>query len=409
MAHAVLYDLEIPADAVDWRMDEMLSSAPCDGPCHETVGCVSVPGWSGDDRWRNPEKNFGSVNRSVGEYSGYDYMLMHNLSFIGRKGLFEYAIPEMPASGCEGFWSIDRMIANGPTSGMTYDPTNPCAAADLSRMWCGRRFVRWLDEAYKGNATIWLGRARWECAGSEPCQLVIEDEASGDGGVDLMIGTAGPDALFGSRGDDCIYGMDGDDTLEGGQGFDRIYGGAGNDAMYGESDDWTVADGEDDILFGEEGNDTIEGNPGNDAIFAGPGDDEVDGNSGDDFIEGGDGHDTLWGSPGNDQMDGGPGNDRMDGDDGDDHMVGGPGNDFVRGSAGGDAVISGDGCDVLCGCSGADALWGNWSGCTVCRYGSCSWLGADGDDDVNEMNGCSHDLESYDEGYEGGDACNADL
>jgi hypothetical protein len=395
LARAILYDGAVPGSALSWRLDQILSSAPCNGPCHGTPGCEDVPGWRGDDRWRNPEKMYHGVNRPVGEFNGYDYMLLHNLYFIVHQGLYAYALPDPAGAECQGYPGLDTWIATGPVDGATFAPTDPCAAADLARTFCGRPFVSWLAAASQGKATVHLGRARWACSGSGPCTLAVEDPPKGDAGPDLFIGTAGDDEFDGLEGDDCLVGLGGTDRLYGGQGDDELHGGPGSDELYGESPGWAVVEGGNDVLFGDDGDDVLHGNPGRDALFGGPGADELYGDTADDFLEGGPGDDRMWGDTGNDILLGGDGNDRMDGDAGDDHLEGGPGDDFVRGSSGDDSVVGDEGCDTLCGCSGADAIWGNWGGCTRCRYGSCTLLGADGNDAINENNGCTTTLDSY--------------
>lgn len=388
--NAILHDKPVPADLLTWETESFLTSAPCTGPCHNTPGCEEVPGWQGSNRLRQFHKANGNLDRPVGEFSGLDYLLTHNLYFLARDGSFGYEIQEPPASGCDHFVGLDHLIAEGVAAPMSYDPRDPCAASDMERVFCGRRFNAWLEAAYRGEAGIYTGRGTWACVGKEPCTITIPPHP-GNGLVtqDLMLGTEGDDDLDGWDGDDCIYGFGGNDTLTGGQDRDEIHGGPGHDVMAGEGTSMIVT-GANDTLFGDEGDDTIEGDPGEDQIFGGLGHDHLMGDSGNDWIEGADGNDLIWGDSGEDTIIAGAGNDRIDGDSGHDRIYGDDGNDFIRGSSDDDLLYAGPGVDTLCGCSGDDTLVGTGDG-DACRGGSCSLLGSSGTDTLYS---CSVDLDS---------------
>ena len=64
----------------------------------------------------------------------------------------------------------------------------------------------------------------------------FDDDITGDGGANRLIGRDGADTLSGLGGDDFLRGDAGDDTLVGGAGRDRIFGNDGADVMTGGSD-----------------------------------------------------------------------------------------------------------------------------------------------------------------------------
>lgn len=404
---ALMNDQRLPDDFSEWRVDAVLDSAPCGGPCRGYAHCdADSAGWQGESRIFGPNDRAGSRHHPRAEFNGLDYMALHNVWFLYRHGQLGYATPEAPASGCAAFTGLDALRGDGDAA-PSYDPTATCAAADLRQRFCGRPFSSWIDDAYRGRATLFVGGARWTCEAGQPCTIAAED-GTGTGGDDLILGGPDDDHLTGGGGNDCIYGGAGDDLIEGGQGYDELHGGDGADGLYGEGDGWIILDGERDELWGEAGDDTLEGGPDDDALFGGDGHDTMAGGGGDDILEGGSGNDDMRGNDGEDVMNGGPGDDRMIGDAGPDTLWGGPGrdkldgeggddscdgeggDDFVRGGSGDDTLIAGsDGHDRLCGNGGDDTLWGGWDG-DECHGGG--FLG--GQDSVN---GCDDDSATSDD------------
>jgi hypothetical protein len=401
-AHALLHGLDVgPIDL--WEIETILSSAPCNGPCHNTAGCEEVPNWRGDDRWKDPENRNGNGNRNLGQYSGMDYMVMHNLYYLVRNGQYGWRTPEPPSSGCEAFVGIDALVSG--TAATSYDPSDPCALGDMQRVYCGRNFAAWLEAAYRGEVELQVGGRQFACTGATPCTL---SPAQSPTNAALIIGTSGPDSIQGSDHSDCIYGMAGDDVIQARLGRDEVHGGDGNDSIYGETSG-VDASGDDDLLFGEAGDDYLHGGPGQDTlvggdgqdtlwgglgddaldgnagdddlhgdttddvsgggddiITGGAGNDTLDGQSGDDYLEGNEGNDLIWGGAGNDRLLGGSGCDRMDGEDGNDSFVGSAGDDFMRGGAGNDTLWAGDDDDRLCGDDGDDTLTGEFGSNQCC-------------------------------------------
>lgn len=412
MLYAILHRDSLEDPWSDWRVESLLRSAPCSGPCNEARGCQPAPGWMGESRVINPEDRIGSQHFQ-GEMNGMDYMQIMSAYHLYRRGhwLPEPAAANRPVGGaCDGFFGIEDIARFGATNGQRYDPNDPCAAADRGVELCRRPFAAWLEDAYRGKVTIFAGGGRWDCQPGQPCRIADDnkDHTSGD---DLILGTDGPDDLSGGGGNDCIVGYGGDDKIEGNQGYDELWGGDGNDRLYGEGSG-IVLDGEADVIFGGPGDDTIEGNPGKDELHGGAGQDVLDGGNGDDYLlggegnddlhgrggedvlRGGDGNDSLIGDAGDDVLWAGPGRDKLDGEGGDDYLHGGTGPDFIRGGDGKDTIITGDDWetstfdrDRACGNGGDDVIWAGWDG-DECLGGG--WFFG-GDDNVN---GCDDESAS---------------
>ncbi len=389
MARALLHDTQLPAGFSAWRVEAILDSAPCSGPCFHSTGCSDPPGWGAEHRTSNPGDRFGGRHWS-GEFNGLDYMAIHNLAFL-QTGSFGMAVPAPPSSGCDSFRTLDQILAAPGTPGETYDPGDPCARADLTRRFCGRSLASWLDAAYQGKASIRTGSLLWTCSGSSPCQLA-PSSGSGTQLDDLILGGDEGDTLEGGEGNDCIYGAGGDDHLFGGAGHDELHGGPDDDTLDGDPLLTTGID----RLFGEDGNDTLAGGPGADELFGGEGNDQLQGGDGHDLAQAGPGNDRFEGGLGDDTAQGGVGDDELAGNEGDDTFWCGDGRDKARGGAGddwawgeadddlllgeggSDMVSGGDGTDHLCGGDSDDVLWGNW--------GPAKCWGGTGTDQVNGCN-----------------------
>jgi hypothetical protein len=391
LARALIHGTDPGASFSPWRVEAILDSAPCSGPCFHSTGCADPPGWAAEHRTSNPGDRFGTRHWS-GEFNGIDYMALHNLYALWRSDSLSMAIPDAPAS-CASFRTLDQVLAS-PSQGETWDPADPCARGDLKRRFCGRTFADWLDAAWTAKATVQTANLRWSCQGSGPCQLQ-PISGSGTDGDDLLLGGPGADDLSGGGGNDCIYGMGGNDKLVGGAGDDELHGGEGDDTIEG---DGLLLSGTD-RLFGEQGNDVLLGGPGadellggddNDTITAGDGHDLIHAGGGDDTVQSGAGDDTGQGGPGNDAFEGGGGDDTFWCGEGRDKAMGGDGNDWLYGDQGDDLLIgdngndmlsSGDGVDHMCGGDADDTIWGNWAG-ALCSGGA----------GTNTVNGCSETL-----------------
>lgn len=226
----------------------------------------------------------------------------------------------------------------------------------------------------------------------------IEAGRTGDGASDLlfMSGQAGDEILSGNGGDDKLVGTSRSDVLSGGAGDDLLVGGTGDDFLAGDADlnvsttDWSfnwtfveshgVNDSYDYNLYGDNASIVMmPAGSGNDVIHAGGGDDVAVGGNGDDVISGEDGDDKVWGGGGVDTIFGDEGDDFLSGD-GDYGVVYNPANDaadFIDGGAGNDRIFGDGGGDVLFGAAGNDVM----SGDTDDEYGGDDLLdGGDGDD-----------------------------
>ncbi len=375
LSRSILSGRAPSADFAMWRVEEMLGSAPCSGPCFGFAGCDDPAGWGASNRFATPGDRFGN-RHWAGEYSGMDYMALHNLYFLVRQGHYGQRLPEAPEpSHCAEFRGVHLLTHAVELGGEAYDPSDPCALPDLAQVYCGRTFAAWLDAAYRGEVEIFTGRSRWVCVDQEPCWLNPWADIGGPG-QDLIIGTDGDDDLFGGPGHDCIVGGPGDDFLRGDLGHDMLVGGPGNDRLYGdpdghegidflwggEGDDTLVGGAGGDELYGGDGHDHIDAGAGNDMVDAGAGDDWVLAGTGHDSVRAGDGDDTVVGDLGDDSVWGGPGRDRLRGGPGNDWMWGEEGDDLLLGEDGDDVLYPGAGLDHVCGGAGNDTIWGNWDG-----------------------------------------------
>jgi len=411
---ALLHDAALPEPWSDWRLEALLRSAPCGGPCFGTAGCGEPYGWMSESRTCGPNGRFGSRHHSEAENNGLDYMALFSAYHLYKHGAWLPRTGRVVANRCEGFLGIQRLAAEGAPEGTTYDPRAECATLERELTFCRRPWAAWLEDAYRGRVTIYAGGGRWRCEPGQPCR-VLRDGTDHTAGDDLILGTPGPDRLDGGDGNDCIVGFAGDDVLEGGRGYDELWGMAGNDELYGERSGWAVLDGEGDVLFGGDGDDVLEGNPGRDELYGEAGDDQLDGGNSDDFLtggpgndhmHGGSGEDTLHGGEGDDHLTGdagedtlwgGPGRDALDGEAGPDYLDGGPGDDLLLGGDGDDVLVTGDdwethdfGADRACGGRGDDTIWAGWDG-DACLGGG--WL-LGGTDSVN---GCDDETATADE------------
>lgn len=61
--------------------EEFLSSAPIDGPCHDSPNCNAPLGWRSFDRWWHEEQKDGNTYGLPFEFTGLDYMLAYNLYY----------------------------------------------------------------------------------------------------------------------------------------------------------------------------------------------------------------------------------------------------------------------------------------------------------------------------------------
>ncbi len=413
LTYALIHQVELDAPFSAWRVESLLGTAPCGGPCLGEPGCEERGGWMSEARTTNPEDRFGSRHHPHAEFNGLDYLSMFAAWHLYQRGHWRVEPAALaPGESCSGYRGLDAILAAGASDGETWNPSSGCAAGDLQRHICGRPFGAWVADARRGAASIFGGGARWDCTGEGGCTLraTSDDHSDGD---DLVLGTPGGDTLEGGDGNDCLAGFGGDDALEGNQGFDWLDGGDGNDDLSGEGAG-LVLDGDGDVLHGGPGNDTLRGAPGKDELYGDDGDDTLDGGNGDDYLMGGDGNDaldgalgedTLRGGPGDDALDGGMGDDilwagagrdKLDGEEGDDLLDGGAGPDFLRGGSGMDSLVSGDDWgtsppsldhDRMCGNGGDDTIWGGWDQ-DECLGGGWFLGGSD------TVNGCDDDTAS---------------
>lgn len=217
-------------------IEPLPTTAPCTGPCHGTPGCAEAPGWGSEHRFKDPEDRTGEG--MLGEYSGLDYMTLHNRYVVLKHGRYQTEVPGRPAL-CREPSALDEAIAGGAAAITLYDPWERCNRKDLSRAFCGRPFAAWLDAAYRGEANIHLAGGRLVCTGRDACTVEqtlatlgsgIDDLFLGSNGDDFFEGSGGNDTLKGGGDIDGLFGHEGDDVLEGDLGDDELRGGPGTPA-----------------------------------------------------------------------------------------------------------------------------------------------------------------------------------
>jgi Ca2+-binding RTX toxin-like protein len=158
------------------------------------------------------------------------------------------------------------------------------------------------------------------------------DNLTGSGVANSLIGGDGDDILNGGAGNDTFFEGDapnGADIFNGGDGVDTVSYALRTDTVTATMNGTTADDGE-----ASEG-DNVKSDCEN--FVGGEGDDSIDGNASANDIDGGAGADTINGLAGNDTLFGG---------DGDDIMDGGAGSDLVDGGAGADDLVCGAGDDI---------------------------------------------------------------
>jgi Ca2+-binding RTX toxin-like protein len=189
----------------------------------------------------------------------------------------------------------------------------------------------------------------------------------GDGDDTLTTGGVGLDNARGDAGDDVLIGSDLTDNLDGGPGRDRISAGGGDDVLDGDGDGDSLIDQDEGIA-----DDVLDGGPGIDAVTydgrlsapvtvdleAGTGGQsgETDTLTGIESAQGGRGADTLLGDSGPNVLGPTAGTSALP--DGGDTIDGRGGNDALTGTEGRDTLIGAAGDDVLDGRNGDDNLDG---------------------------------------------------
>lgn len=155
-------------------------------------------------------------------------------------------------------------------------------------------------------------------------------DANGDiiSGFENLTGSMFNDELSGNGNDNIIIGGLGNDILSGGAGADRLDGGSGNDtADYSTSRSGVSVNlANRDVAGGALGDtlvsiENVTGSVGKDTLTGSKGVNILNGLDGDDVLDGGKNADTLKGGTGNDRLIGGVGVDTLYGQDGSDTFV----------------------------------------------------------------------------------------
>ena len=217
----------------------------------------------------------------------------------------------------------------------------------------------YLDAAFAGIAA--------DADGERIAMTAGDDDYTGSGYRDLLIGGAGNDTINSGGGDDYIDASGGSDVIDAGEGTDTVSyanakGGVSvnlHQGLAAETDGTAGAEDEDaqiealDKLVNVE---NVVGSAYGDTLVGDAGANELDGAAGDDFIRAGAGDDVLIGGAGDDQLFGETGNDELRGGSGDDVLLGGEGDDVLLGGSGADRLLGGVGADVIAGGEGEDTV-----------------------------------------------------
>ncbi|MEM8909253.1 MAG: hypothetical protein AAGD05_15510, partial [Bacteroidota bacterium] len=82
LAYAVVNQQPLHKKIKRSTIEELLNTAPIDGPCFGTPGCTAPDGWKSSDRWWHSKLKNGNPYGAHFEYSGIDYMLLYNLYYV---------------------------------------------------------------------------------------------------------------------------------------------------------------------------------------------------------------------------------------------------------------------------------------------------------------------------------------
>lgn len=165
----------------------------------------------------------------------------------------------------------------------------------------------------------------------------FDDDITGDGAANRLLGGNGNDTLNGAGGNDRIQGGTGNDIIMGGDGIDTLFGEDGDDTLFGGNDS--------DFFFGGDGADSHDGGDGFDTISYLAGSEGIItdlGGTGTSGAAAGDSYvniERLFATNFADEVLGGSGDETILGLGGDDMLGGGAGADRLFGGAGDDSFI----------------------------------------------------------------------
>lgn len=333
LSHALYWDRPLPDDYPLWRMHAILSTAPCEGPCHGDTCINPTPGWMGDSYFASPNFRIGFAHTS-GDYNGLDYLIgypLYLLAYAQKTGRgYTHKMPEFDTTG---HLLQDWMNGSKPPSEYRVSEN----IGDMQLMFCGRPFADWIRDNALGLSDIYIQNMRWQCQLNGVCQISKDNNPYMHTHA-LIIGTDGNDIFDIPKGyHHCIAGMGGDDTITAAEGLHFIEGGSGKDTIQTSGPHVTI--------YGGDGDDKIYPGSGYHLVDAGSGNDWVDSSSyqGTYLFFGGDGHDTLRVGGGSHTLVGGPGNDILEGGSGDNSVWGNAGHDKIQMGGGDNIIYPGDG------------------------------------------------------------------
>ncbi len=95
LADAVLNKRKLHNSIQKNEFEDLINTAPWDGPCTGTVGCEAPEGWRSSDLWWHANHKNGDPYGRVYEYTGLDFMFLYNLyHYYYRDQLPQYQVPK---------------------------------------------------------------------------------------------------------------------------------------------------------------------------------------------------------------------------------------------------------------------------------------------------------------------------
>lgn len=79
LAYSIVHNKALHKKIKRKEIEDLLNTAPIDGPCFGTPNCEAPNGWKSSDRWWHSDHKNGNPYGAHFEYSGIDYMLLYNL------------------------------------------------------------------------------------------------------------------------------------------------------------------------------------------------------------------------------------------------------------------------------------------------------------------------------------------